>query len=43
MFIITIINNDGKTSIEKTYYPNIFGLMYSVQKCEIKSFTVELA
>lgn len=43
MYKITIVNNNGTREITKEDFPNLYGLMRSVDKCEIKSFKIELS
>lgn len=43
MYKITIVNNDGTRETTKTDSPNLYGLMRWVDKCEIKSFKIELS
>lgn len=40
---ITIVYNDGKKEVIKTDCADTYGLMRSLEKCEIKSFKLELA
>lgn len=42
---ITIVHYDGRRESYKTEPgdPNLYGLMRALEKCEIKSFKIELA
>lgn len=40
---ISIVYNDGKKEVAKTNFADTYGMMRSLEKCEIKSFKIELA
>lgn len=40
---VTIVFNDGSRTSEKVEMPNTYDLMRALDKCEIKSFKIELA
>lgn len=42
MYKITIAYHDGRCETSKTDDPNIYGLMWSLVKCEIKWYKIEL-
>lgn len=43
VYKITLVNNDGTKEKIETDSPNLYELMRWVDKCEIKSFTIELS